>query len=152
MKKHLLIAAVLGTLGFSSCKKDGSACEGGNLCFNLNGTEVSVTAVGKSLPNNRNRLYWETGSGNNYRNVEIDIYGDSEGTYTIKEDAGTNGDAAFQYFINEGGSTVNHVGISGALTLTSVSGGWSGTFSGSVTDGTQNLPLTDGKFSDVQPE
>jgi hypothetical protein len=152
MMRHVLTAAVLGAVIFSGCKKDGNGCSGGNLCFKLNGTEVSVTAVRKSLPNNRNRLYWETGSGNTYRNVEIDIYGNTQGTYTIKEDAGTDGDASFQYFINENGTSVNHVGISGTINLTSASGGWSGSFSGSVTDGTQNLPLTDGKFMDVQPE
>lgn len=155
MRKHfILLSAVILTISFTnySCKKD-KGCSGGNLCFTVDGNDVAVTAVRKNLPNNRYRLLWQEGSGNNYKNVEIDIYGNTTGAYTFTTNAGTAGDAGFQYFINNSGTVTNYEGTSGTLNLTSVSGDkWSGNFSGTVTNGTSSFQLTDGQFNDVPLE
>ncbi|MCG9911810.1 MAG: hypothetical protein MH137_10965 [Flavobacteriales bacterium] len=137
-----------------SCKKNNSgACEGNtNLCFTLNGQEISVNAGRMELPNNRYRLYWEETNQGTYKNIEIDIYGNVTGEYTFAPNAGTSGEAAFQYFVNSGGTATNYVGQSGTLNLTSASSGWSGTFSGTVNDGTTDFTLTNGVFSDVPLE
>jgi len=136
----------------ASCNKEKTAsCNGGNLCFTIEGNTVTVQAVRKTLPDNRNRLYWEEGSGNNYRNIEIDIYGTGEGDYAFSSQ-GSAGSATFQYYVNNNGSAVNTQGVSGTLRLiTAGSGGWSGTFSGTVNDGTAGLELSNGSFNDVQP-
>lgn len=156
MKKYstlLFCLALAGTAALVSCKKEKDTCDGGNLCFTLNGMDVSVNAVRKSLPNDRFRLYWEEGSGNNYKNIEIDIYGNSVGEYTFTDNAGTAGDAGFQYYINENGSATNYQGTGGSLELTSIDNNvWTGTFSGSVTDGTNSYELKDGKFFEVAAE
>ncbi|MBL0910811.1 MAG: hypothetical protein IBJ09_00455 [Bacteroidia bacterium] len=153
MKKLSLILLPLLVFAAASCNKEKAAsCNGGNLCFTLAGNTVSVQAVRKTLPDNRNRLYWEEGSGNNYRNIEIDIYGTSEGDYAFTSGQGSAGSATFQYFVNNNGSAVNTQGVSGTLKLlTAGSGGWSGTFSGTVNDGSSDLELSNGNFSDVQP-
>jgi hypothetical protein len=65
---------------------------------------------------------------------------------------GTLGEAAFQYFVNSGGTATNYLAQSGMQNLTSDSGGWSGTFSGTVNGGTTDFTLTDGVFSDVPLE
>lgn len=153
MKKHFIIlSAILLTISFTnySCKKNNDGCDGGNLCFTINGVDVTVTAERINLPNNRYRIYWEEGSGNNYKNIEIDIYGNTVAEYNITDNAGTAGDAGFQYFINDNGSSTNYQGTSGTLNLTSVDNDeWSGTFSGTVTDGSSSFSLEDGKFSGV---
>lgn len=154
MKNKLSVFAFMLAIGFSACKKENdSGCDGGNLCFTLNGEEISVTAERRELPNGRYRLYWEETSGAVYKNIEIDIYGNTPAEYTITDNAGTNGDAAFQYFVNNGGTATNYVGVSGTLALSSVDGGeWSGTFSGTVNDGSNSFELSNGKFSNVPLE
>ncbi len=153
MKSIRIILLLAFVTAAASCNKEKAAsCNGGNLCFTIAGNTVSVQAARKTLPDNRNRLYWEEGSGNNYRNVEIDIYGTSEGDYAFTSGQGSAGSAAFQYYVNNNGSAVNTEGISGTLKLlTAGSGGWSGTFSGTVNDGTADLELSNGNFNDVQP-
>ena len=156
MKKYmnaLLLGALTGTVVLVSCKKEKGTCEGGNFCFNLNGTDVSVNAVRLSLPNGRFRLYWEEGSGNPYKNIELDIFGSSTGGYSFKENAGAAGDAGFQYYINENGTQINYQATGGTLNLVSVDGNaWSGNFSGTVTDGTDSYELKDGTFFEVPAE
>lgn len=156
MRKHVPILFALGlgaTVALVSCKKEKDTCAGGNLCFTLNGQDVSVNAVRVQLPNDRYRLYWEEGSGNNYKNIEIDIYGNTIGEYTFTENAGTLGDAGFQYYINDNGTVTEYQATGGKLDLATINGSlWSGTFSGSVTDGTTAYELKDGKFFEVPAE
>lgn len=156
MKKIIckgFFATIMLTLSFSCNKDKVSACSNGNLCFRLGSQEIAVDAVRMELPANRYRLYWEESNGANYRNIEIDIYGSSEGSYTFSQQPGAAGTAGFQYFVNNGGNAVNTTAVSGTLTLVSAgSGGWSGTFEGTVNDGSSDLELSNGNFSDVQPE
>lgn len=153
MAKFTLYIPVFFTLtiiAFTGCKKDKNPCGDENLCFRLNGNAISVTAVRQALPNNRSRLLFVSGAGAGYRSVEVDIFGSMEGVYTFRENPGTNGDAGFQYFPN--GIELSYVAVSGSLTLTSASGAWTGYFSGTVSDGNQTWPLTDGNFYQVGTE
>lgn len=156
MKKHITLSIAMLLLGAAtlvSCKKEKDGCEGGNLCFTLNGNNVSVNAVRKTLPNDRYRLYWEEGSGNNYKNIELDIFGNTTGEYTFTENSGSLGDAGFQYYINDNGTASNYQATSGTLEVTSVDNNvWTGTFTGTVTDGSNSYELKDGKFFEVPAE
>lgn len=138
------------SISFTGCKKDKNPCGDGNLCFRLNGNAISVTAVRQSLPNNRYRLFFVSGTGVDYRSVEVSIFGNTEGVYTFRENPGTNGDAGFQYFPN--GNEFSYEAVSGTLTLTDATGHWTGYFSGTVSDGNQTWSLTDGNFYQVGTE
>jgi hypothetical protein len=145
----LLSFLILGIL-FTGCKKEKNPCGDGNVCFRLNGNAISVTAVRQSLPNNRYRLFFVSGTGVDYRSVEVSIFGNTEGVYTFRENPGTNGDAGFQYFPN--GNEFSYEAVSGTLTLTDATGHWTGYFSGTVSDGNQTWSLTDGNFYQVGTE
>jgi hypothetical protein len=153
MKKCFVVIPILVLLlsfTVSSCKKEKVGCENGNLCFTINGNEVSVNAIRKPLPNDRFRLYWLEGNDTNYKNILIDIYGNSVAKYTIRDNAGANGDVGFQYYIKDNGTVTDYQGEDGKLDLTSINGDkWTGTFSGNVTNGTSFFELKDGKFFDV---
>lgn len=156
MKTHfqsLIILLAVASMGLFSCKKENNSCSGGNLCFSLNGQDVSVNAVRKTLPNNHYRLYREEGDSSDTKTIEIDIFGDVVGEYTFSNNAGTLGDAGFQYELLENGNQVSYKAVSGTLKLNSVTDEiWSGTFSATVNDGNNSFSLTDGLFSDVPLE
>jgi len=156
MKKYSILIPLLAFLISSttfSCKKEKLGCENGNLCFTLNGNEVSVNAIRKPLPNDRFRLYWLQGNDTSYKSVTIDVFGNSAAEYTIRDNAGANGDVSFQYFIYDTVVVANYQGIDGILNLTSINNDqWTGTFSGNVTNGTSSFELKDGKFFDVALE
>lgn len=156
MKKHLLALPILVlTVLFTvySCKKEKIGCDGGNLCFTVNGKDVVGTAVRKSLPNNRYRLYWQDTLSSTTQTVEIDIYGNTVAEYNITDNPGTAGDVGFQYYENDGTGQVYYHGTSGKLDLSSVdTDKWTGTFEGTVTNGTASFPLKNGKFFQVPLE
>jgi hypothetical protein len=147
---YIVFSFLFFSIPFAGCKKDKNPCKDGNVCFRINGNDVSVTAIRQALPNNRYCLIFVSGSGTDYRSVDVDIFGHVEGVYTFRENPGTNGDAGFQYF--PGGNDFSYTAVSGALTLSSASGGWTGYFSGTVSDGNQSWPLTDGNFYAVVTE
>lgn len=157
MKKHsaLLIFSVLSisSLVFS-CKKEKSGCENGNLCFSLNGNEITLPdAKRKALPNNYFRIFWEEGDTTNYKSFKMDVFGTAVGEYTFKANAGTFGDAGLQYFVNDNGTSTTYNVTAGTLDLKLINGTrWNGTFSGTVNDGTNSLELKNGHFIDVDLE
>lgn len=142
----------------SSCKKKDSSspispasdpCKGNNLCFMLDGTQKSQNGkwVVITGPKNRNRIAWEEGSGASYKNIELDIYGDSIGTYIVSSSP-TAGQAGFQYY--EAGGPVNVKGISGTVVLTKNDGSTlTGTFTMKGIDGSKSHDITDGNFFKV---
>ncbi len=120
---------VAGIFTIVACKKDNktnpannttttTACNGMNLCFNMDGTSESHNATWKVLTN-RYRVYWEETSGSNYKNIELDIYGTATGSYTISSNPSA-GQAGFQYYIKDGSTTKNIQGQSGTVELTNI--------------------------------
>lgn len=130
MKRHLLILttafAVLGLFTLAACKKDkaepdknntSTVCNGGNLCFKLDGTTETYTAEWRKITGTapRYRVYWESADGK--QNIEIDVYGDAAGTYSVKESGQAAGDAGFQHWQN-GGKYI--AGTSGTIEITAI--------------------------------
>ncbi len=120
--------SVICIFAMVACKKSNTtattptttaACNGMNLCFKLDGTAESHNGTWKVL-SNRYRVYWEETSGSNYKNIELDIYGSTTGTYTISSSPSSAGQAGFQYYIKDGSTTKNIQGQSGTVELTSI--------------------------------
>ena len=158
MKKLLCLVAILLISLATSCKKKNSgnnntnnntvtptACNGMNLCFKMNGTGESHDAVWK-LQGSYYRIYWEQGSGSNFENIELDIYGTTPGTYTVSAYP-TAGLAGFQYFINDYGNVKIIKGQSGTVEITGINGSEiSGTFTITASDGSTTYEITEGNF------
>lgn len=162
MKKILYIGltVAISTLSLSSCKKDGdntiTPCEGGNLCFTLDGQDLVFNAELEQMDPNKYRIA-TTGpvSGSDWQRVELYIYwngttGDYPFTYTADQ-----GTANMLYFGNEGGNPFQYFSEDdgGILKLVSTTDGkWTGTFSGNMSkqgvSGTL-FSLQNGKFVDV---
>lgn len=157
MKKYsalFILPALIALSLMFSCKKEKSGCENGNLCFTLNGNDVTLAgAKRKPLPNNYFRIFWEEGDTTDYKSFRIDVFGTAVGEYTFKADAGTFGDAGLQYFINDNGTSTTYDISAGTLELKLINGTqWNGTFSGTVNDGTSSFELKNGHFFDVDLE
>ena len=152
MKRILHLTLLLGFILLAACKKDKNnnnnttaACNGMNLCFKMNGTEESHNATWKLLTN-RYRILWEEGSGNNYKNIEMDMWGSTTGTYAINATPST-GQAGFQYYINDNGAVKNIQGQSGTVEITAINGTQiTGKFTVTASDGTTTYEITDGNF------
>jgi len=101
----------------------------------------------------RYRILWEESIGADYKNVEIDLYGSlAEGTYTVSESASAPGEAAFQYYLNVGGSADDYSGVSGAINVTSVANNTiSGNFTIDVTEsfGGTSHSITNGNLDAI---
>jgi hypothetical protein len=154
---YFLICFILaGCIGLAACDKNNpltaiiGACNGMNLCFKMNGTQYTMNA-NWTTPPSRNRVYWEEGSGANYKNIELDIYGSTTGTYNVDTSSSATNRAAFQYFINEGGTTKNIQGLSGTVNLTEITATTiSGNFTISAKDQTgATYEITEGNFVSV---
>lgn len=146
------VLACTAALSVVSCKKEKHGC-GGNLCFTLDGKDISVNAVRRTLPNDRSRLYWEEGADSNYKNLEIDIFGTTAARYGLDDNAGSLGDAGFRYTVVENGLQTVFMAVNGTLDVTSAGqDAWSGNFSGTVNNGTVSLELKDGIFTNVPKE
>lgn len=155
MKKLATLLSLVVLMG--ACKKKESStptpasdpCKGMNLCFMLDGTQKSQNAKWRVIAgsNPRNRIYWEEGSGTSYKNIEIDFYGDTTGTYSIVA-APAAGQAGFQYY--EAGGAANISGVSGSLKITKFDGTKvSGTFTCDAADGAKTHKITEGNIVDV---
>ncbi len=168
MRRQLLVLttalAVIGLFTVVACKKstttpnnnnnnnnnnNSGACSGGNLCFKLDGTQETYTAEWRKITGSapRYRVYWENTNGS--QNIEIDVYGDAVGTYTVKETGHAAGDAEFQRWENGG---KNIAGISGTIEITAIDNTISGKFTLSGIDkNNSNAPheITEGNFEKV---
>ncbi|MEZ5015781.1 MAG: DUF6252 family protein [Flavipsychrobacter sp.] len=157
MKKNILFATILMmTVAIFACNKKSNtttpatptttACNGMNLCFDLDGTNESHNATWKVLTN-RNRIYWEEGSGNTYKNIELDVYGTTTGVYNITANPKA-GEAGFQYFITNGNKNIQ--GQSGTVEVTAINGTQiTGKFTITASDGTKTYQITNGQFVNV---
>lgn len=165
MKKLLTILFVAGILTtFNSCKKEESKSDNnnntgpsftGNLQFKINDVQYDVTAKVKYLPNNRYRLYWEDNKVGAYKNIEIDMFNNANGDYTILKDPLQPTHGAFQVYLQDGSNTSIYIGEAGTIKLTSVlDDKWSGTFSGSGTETNSgnSFTITNGTFTNVPKE
>lgn len=162
-----LFIAMLGMICFAACKKTTTttptqttpaaqtACNGMNLCFKMDGTEESHDAkwlkIGANATNpDRYRIYWEEGTGNSYKNIELDVFASATGTYNVNNNSPhVANDASFQYF-SAGGTNIE--GTSGTVTITSIDNNnntISGTFTITATDGSNTIEITDGNFVNV---
>lgn len=101
----------------------------------LGGTQKSQNARWKVINGSKacNCIYWEGDVGAAYKNIEIDIYGDTTGTYTFSLDP-VPGQAGFQYFEANGRAIE---GSKGTLKLSANDG--------SALSGTFNLQGRDSK-------
>lgn len=156
MKQTILLFGMSLFL-FSACKKKDSSsttptstdpCKGKNLCFKLDGTQMSQDAKWIVIRSTtfRIRVYWEEGTGSTYKNIEIDIYGDSLGTYSFNS-APKAGQAGFQYYEN-GGKNIS--AVSGTIKLTKNDGkNISATFELDGKDGSTTYKITEGNIVNV---
>jgi hypothetical protein len=144
---------------FASCGEDNTptgnnppagACGTGNLCFKLDSILITVTADWREINPTRYRIQWEETTGMDYRNIEIDIYGNTAGSYPIDTThaAWTSG---FQYYTNIGGTVTNWRGVSGSVELGPISSDnkLTGTFSGTVIAGSESKQVNEGNFVSV---
>lgn len=154
----LICIALVFTGALISCNSNNSpaggntdACSGNNLCFKMDGTQKSYTAKWVIPPGGRNRVLWEEGSGSNYKNIELDIYGNAVGSYPIDTSSSASSHSTFQYFINEGGTATNIEGISGTVNLTEITATTiSGDFIITAKDGAGTVyDITEGVFKNV---
>lgn len=159
-----LLSILLIVTGLFACNKDDdnntttpsnnqTACNGMNLCFKLDGTEESHNAKWKVITGtgsgDRYRVLWEEGSGTTYKNIEMDIYGTTTGTYNVSNSPAA-GDGGFQYFSAAG---TNIVGESGTIEVTSIDNAnntISGKFTITAKDGNGTThQITEGNFVNV---
>lgn len=164
--KLLTSIVVLATFSIVACKKEDSqpqqpatACNGMNFCFKLDGTEESYNADWRKIDANANsparyRIYWEEGTGNSYKNIEMDVYASTEGDYTVRASDSNNpyaaNDAAFNYFFASDGRIIE--GQSGTITISEIdntNNTISGTFKISASDGNGTQEITEGNFVKV---
>lgn len=159
MKKfNLLLLGLITVISFAACNNNdeddddtsGACTDNKNFCVKIGSEQINDDAVYKvitvSTPT-RHRISWEEGSGNSYRNVELDIYSDNlvAGTYDLVENPST-GQGQLQYYTEQKG----FVSVSGTVTISTVSAtNISGTFSGSVDYQGDTRAVTNGNFVNV---
>lgn len=120
-----------------TCEYPSLPCdEGVEFCMDYGGTNKSGDAEVFEYTSSHYRVYWTAGAGNDYEQVELDIYGSTDGSYDI-DTTGAAGTASFQYF-----STANGVqnGVSGTLEISEFDfggNGLTGTFEATTEDGTE---------------
>ncbi len=127
-------------------------CDSESLCFKVGDVPVTQPASWRTISANRIRIYWQTLDGNNYKNVEIDVWGTTTGTYSIKPRSSSSPSATFQYFVTDGSSTKNWQGESGTITISSTDNDkLAGSFKVSVKDTAsgETKDITNGTFSDL---
>lgn len=158
--KNLLILTVL-FVAFainSGCKKEEKKEETPvettkyNFNFKLNGTQYDVNAIVRVLVNNRYSIHWDTSMVGVFTNIDLDLFSNIPGTYTVTDSPTQPNHAYFK--LNEQINSVQteYTGTSGTVVLTEVlDNKWTGTFSLKATEtfsGTE-YNITDGKFKAV---
>lgn len=155
MRRFLLLALIGSAISFIGCKDEEeeilptaptSACGGGNFCMVLDGVQKTGNATFIVLTNGGNRIYWESGSANTFEQVELDLFGNTVGSYTIDTTKAT-GTANIEYFAAATGVSE---AVSGTITITAfdpTGAGISGTFN-ATTD--NNKQITDGMMLNIK--
>jgi len=122
-------------------------CTGGaEFCMDIGGTAKSGDATVSDLGNGRWRVYWTTGTGNDYEQVELDIYGSDVGTYSIAS-SGAAGTAGLEYYHATDGVEEGASGTVEVTTWDPTGEGLTGTFTVTTDQGTE---ITDGNFYETK--
>lgn len=146
-----------GIVGFSSCDSNEQHCgDGFNLCFDLDGTPVSVYAEWYEKDPDRFRIHWEHTQGTGNQKLEIDLHDlISVRNYTVN-DTENDGTSKFLYHVNDGITpTRNYVGTSGNISISEFNANKiTGHFSVSVieTNASTTHSITDGHFYAIPKE
>lgn len=156
-KINFLFIGIITLLSISACNNNdedddtSSACsDNKNFCVKIGSEQITEDAtyivITTGSPT-RHRIYWEEGSGNSYKNIELDIHTDNltAGTYDLVENP-SDGQASLQYYTEQKG----FISTAGSVTITSAtSSNISGTFSGTVDYQGDSRSVTDGNFVNV---
>ena len=121
-------------------------CSGDDgFCMDYGGDVKSGPAVLTNLQSNKFRIFWESGSGSSFEQVELDIYSYTAGTYDVNDLAIPNS-AFVQYFSAAGG--VNNAAY-GTVTVTTLDtiNGVTGTFNVTMKDSTK---ITNATFTNIK--
>lgn len=130
------------------------SCNGGNICFKLDGNQEVYTAdwlkiAANSTAPERYRIYVAMNGGAN-PNIELDVFATVVGTYTVANNKPPLvNDAGFQYFEQNGR---NIRGASGTVEITNIDN-TNNTISGKFTitgdDNGTTYQITEGNFENV---
>jgi len=118
-------------------------CDGGvEFCMDFGGTVKSGEATVTDLGSGQWRIYWTTGTGNDYEQVELDIFGSDVGEYDV-DNSGSAGTAGVEYYHATNGV---EEGVSGTVEVTTwdpTGDGITGTFTATTDADTE---ITAGNF------
>lgn len=118
-------------------------CDGdAEFCMDFGGTVKSGDATVSDLGSGRWRVYWTTGSGNDYEQIELDIYGSDVGEYDV-DGSGNAGTASIEYFHATDGVEEGTSGTVEVTTWDPTGDGITGTFTCTTDAGTE---ITAGNF------
>ena len=121
-----------------------TACNGGDgFCMNYGGTNKEGDAkliVQSSI--NKIRVYWTEGMGNDYEQVELDIFSLTTGTFPIGNGSNTSG---IEYFSAANGANEAAYGTVTVTKLDTIAG-VTGTFEVTMNDSTK---VTGGVFKNI---
>lgn len=159
MKKRLLLFSLFFLLLFAfSCQKneiikEEISCDGGNFCFNLNGSNLTIPlARWRFITPNQIRIEWQDLSGTKYQQVVVDVYGSSTGIFTIQAFGSAQTGSKFQYFTTDSLISKTIRGTKGSVEITVFdSESISGKFSMQAQDilSGENYTISEGRFQGV---
>jgi len=160
MKLKIFFIPLIVGLSFVACSDDDedtpapsttaanttTACNGGDgFCMNYAGVEKSGAAkLTVQGARNKVRVFWESGSGASFEQVELDIYSLSAGTFPVN-DLATPNSAFVQYFSTANGVNNPAYGTVIVTQLDTITG-VTGTFEVTMKDSTK---VTGGIFRNV---
>ena len=125
-----------------------NVCAGdANFCVNYDGADIIGNAVLIEINANRMRVYYSVNTAGTLEQIELDIYGNTAGTYAV-DTSYAAGTAAVEYFNSATGESAS--GISGTVTVDTWDPdgtGLSGTFSSSLENGKN---MSDGNFVEIK--
>ncbi len=120
---------------------------GASFCMTYDGTVKSGTAKLFVANNTRFRIFWENTTANGFEQVEMDIYGNAAGTFTV-DTTKLAGTAEFEYFSTN--PQALEEGVTGTVNVSSFdpTAGASGTFTLTTANG---VKITNGNFINAKP-
>lgn len=161
--KTLVLSGIIIGIGVTSCSKDedpptptaavvpvvvppNDPCNGDpGFCMDYGTVNKSGPAKLFVYNGSRTRVYWETGSGNTFEQVELDIEGLTAGTYNVDGLAIPGSSANVQYFSVANGVVNPAYGTVTVSSLDTING-VTGTFNVTMQDSTK---ITNGKFTSI---
>jgi len=156
----VLIAPLALGICVTSCKKDDDSsdsddtqtpsttldpCNGDDgFCMTYGGTEKSGPASLIILNSNKVRVFWENGTGNDFEQVELDVYSVAPGTFDVNNNGLAN--SAFVQYYSATSGTNNAAYGTVTVTALDTAGAVTGTFKVTMNDSTK---ITNGKFTNI---